>query len=452
MSEFLLLDAMPLTATVLAAVVCSLIGNFLVLRREAMLGDAISHAVLPGLIAAFILLESKGPLVMLLGAAGSGLLCVGLIGLVKRWARLESGASIGVVFTVLFAAGVLMVELFARNSHIDVECVLFGDVQLLAPWDSASGLPRQVWMLIVALGVAALLIGALFKELRLVCFDPVFGNSIGFGSGLLNLLLMVSVAFAVVASFEAVGSILVLAMLVCPAACARLLTDRLATQLAVSVSIALGCALFSYLLAARGLAWISGDPALSVPVSGTLAVASGLAVGASALFAPRHGLLASTRSNTRLRHRIMEEDVLGVLYRLEEGLGAGGGLTQPSLSDAELRRALCRDRADKRVLKRSLHRLAQAGQVVRSAEGPGYALTESGRSRASGLIRTHRLWESYLVQILGLRPDHVHRTAEDLEHLTDSDLAAALENRIRSAGGSTSVDPHHRPIPGGEGS
>lgn len=447
MSDFVLLDAMPLTASVLAAVVCGLIGNFLVLRREAMLGDAISHAVLPGLIAAFVLLESTGAVVMLLGAAGSGLLCVGLIGLVKRWAKLESGASIGVVFTVLFAAGVVMVELFARDSHIDVDCVLFGDVQLLSPWESSTGLPRQIWMLMMALGAAAILIGVLFKELRLASFDPAFGSSIGFRTGLLNLLLMATVAFAVVASFEAVGSILVVAMLVCPAACGRLLTDRLAAQLAVSAAIALGTALGSYFLATRGLVWITGDPAMSVPVSGTMATVSGLLVAACAIAAPRHGMLLRKVAGLRLRHRIMQEDILGVLYRLEEAVGPAESAREPALGEAQLREAICHNRSDRRVLRRSIDRLKREGLLAEATGSDRYRLTEAGRVRSRGLIRTHRLWESYLVKVLGLRPDHVHRSAEDLEHLTSQEVAAALESRLRTEGGSTLIDPHDRPIP-----
>lgn len=448
MSEFVLLDLMPLIATVLAGVTCGLIGNFLVLRREAMLGDAISHAVLPGLILAFLLLESAGPVAMLLGAAGSGLLCVVLIGVLQRATKLESGASIGVVFTILFAAGVLLVELFARNSHIDAECVLFGNVELLSPWTAEMAVPRQIHMLWISLGLTVVLIMALFKELRLVCFDSAFGSAMGFRPGLLNLLLMAAVAFAVVASFEAVGSILVVAMLVCPAACARLLTDRLLAQLVVSGVIALVTAVAAYFIATRGLAWVSGDPALALPVSGAMATLAGLLVGLCVVAAPRHGLIPRRLAGRRLRRRIMAEDVLGMLYRVEEAGGLPDALESEGLTATHLREALCRTGADRGLLKRAMTDLRAGGEIRETGDRPAeYALTESGRSRASGLIRTHRLWESYLVGVLGLRADHVHRTAEDLEHLTAPDVAAALESRIERQGVSTDTDPHHRPIP-----
>jgi manganese/zinc/iron transport system permease protein len=449
MNDFVLLDAMPLAASVLAAFVCALIGNFLVLRREAMLGDAISHAVLPGLIVAFLLLESAGSLAVLLGAAASGLACVGLIELLKRNTKLESGASIGVVFTVLFAAGVFLVERYARNSHIDADCVLFGDVQLLAPWNTQLPLPRQIWMLLIALAGTVALIVLLFKELRLVCFDRTFAGSIGFRAGVLDLLLMIAVAFAVVASFEAVGAILVVAMLVCPAACARLLTDRLGSQLFVSAAIAAGTSIASYFIATQGLVWLSDDPSMQVAVSGTMATLAGLLVGVCILAAPRHGAIARALAKRDLLMRIMEEDVLGALYRLEESGGLPGG-RGAALSPAMLAPALAETRRDRRRLRRAIERL-QTGDLLESVGSPGVQLSAKGRERARGLIRTHRLWESYLVGVLGLRADHVHRTAEDLEHLTSAELASALEDRIHRQGGSTLIDPHDRPIPRQDG-
>jgi len=446
--EFILLDLMPLTASVLAALSCGLIGNFLVLRREAMLGDAISHSVLPGLVLVFLLLGTAGTLPMLIGAALSGLLCALLVNFLQKSTRLEAGASIGVVFTILFAIGVLLIELFARHTHIDAECVLFGNVEYLSPWSPNEPIPRQIRLLVASLLACLLLVAVLFKELRLACFDGAFATAIGFRAGLLNLLLMSAVAFAVVAAFEAVGSILVVAMLVCPAACARLLTDRLLAQLLVSAAVSVVIAVAGYFAATRGLAWVMQDEHAVVQVAGMMASLSGLAVLLSVIGAPRRGVIARARTNASLQRRIIAEDVLGMLYRVEEAGGLPGLNGNGSLEIAQFTEALCTTSGERRRLARGLSELVRISQIQPSPGTPTrYELTPAGRHRARSLVRTHRLWESYLVHVLGLRADHVHRTAEQLEHLTTRQLARALELRVQTAGGSIDVDPHDRPIP-----
>lgn len=452
LDEFITLDLMPLTASALAAVACALIGNFLVLRREAMLGDAISHAVLPGLVIAFVFVGAAGPLPMLIGAAACGLLCAVLIDLLQKSTRLEPGASIGVVFTVMFALGVLLIELLARNSHIDTDCLLFGNVEYLSPWTPTDPLPRQLHLLSAALVLNIVGITVLFKELRLVSFDPQFASAIGIRSGALHLLIMAMVAFTVVASFEAVGSILVVAMLICPAACARLLTDRLRTQLLISCTVGLVVAIAGYAAATRGLPLLLGDERGTVQVAGMMATLAGAAVALTVCLAPRRGLLAKLIHTTALRRRIMAEDVLGMLYRLEEAGGIPGG--EQTLRAAQITQALCTQPGDRRRLRRALQTLNRADELRlvpdRILPETQCSLTDRGRIRAKSLIRSHRLWESYLVHVLGLRPDHVHQSAERLEHLTTKQLADALSRKVEQTTGSIDVDPHKRPIPGPE--
>ncbi|MEL6796681.1 MAG: metal ABC transporter permease, partial [Planctomycetota bacterium] len=234
------LDLFPMAAGLLAALVCALLGNFLVLRRLSLMGDAISHSVLPGLVIAVVVTSSRAPFAMFLGAAIAGVATVVLVEAVKRLGRIEPDAAMGVVFSVLFALGVLLIEEASiRRIDLDADCLLHGQLETLV-WFGApetlgeafspstlQHIPRQVVVLFGTLLAAVLFVAVLFKELRLAAFDPSLATSQGFHAGVLHYVLMVFVAAATVASFEAVGSILVIAMLICPAATARLLTDRM---------------------------------------------------------------------------------------------------------------------------------------------------------------------------------------------------------------------------------
>ena len=252
-TDFLRLDLPALLAAILACGSCGLLGSFLLLRRDSLLGDALSHAVLPGIIAGFAITGARAGLPMLLGALAAALLAVFLIGLVRRVARLESGAATGAVFTSFFALGLMLMEATgARSVDLDLDCVLFGQLESVV-WLEAQGfgslldpvalaaLPRQLFLLAAVAMVLAGLVALLWRPLHLLCFDPDYAAAIGLPARGLELALNLMVAAAAVAAFEAVGSILVVAMLVCPAAAIRLLTDSYRAQ--VLGGAALGAAL-----------------------------------------------------------------------------------------------------------------------------------------------------------------------------------------------------------------
>lgn len=412
------LDLFPLLAAVLAAVSCGLIGNFLVLRKLSLMGDAMSHSVLPGLVVAFMLTGVRTAPVMFLGATLAGIATVVLVELIKRMGRVEPGAAMGVVFSVMFALGVLLIERAARNTDLDAACVLHGQLESLA-WTSGApaswwgvfgsatiqAAPPQVWTLLLTAGLSIALVVALFKELRLAAFDPAMATAQGFSATALHYLLMIFVAGATVASFEAVGSILVIAMLIVPAATARLLTDRLPSQLLVSMAVAIGAAVLGY-LGSIGVPQFFDKR--EVNAAGSMAVALGCLLVLAAVCGPRYGVLATAIRRTRLARNVALEDLLGRLYRGQEDESMPG-------------------RVDPRVLGRARRR----GLVERSA----LALTEEGRTRAAMIVRRHRLWESYLVERAGLAADHVHVTAENLEHLPET-----LPPDVPT-------DPHGKPIP-----
>lgn len=292
LETFLQLDLPAMMAALFATLACALLGNFLVLRRQALMGDAISHAVLPGIVVAFLLVGSRATWPMFLGATIAALIAVVTIELVRRYGRMDAGTAMAVVFSVMFAAGVVLMERAAAgNVDLDAECVLYGqleDILWLAPRDLASladpfvwaSLPREVTTLAVALAVSALLVGAFWKELKITSFDPGLASSLGISAGAVNFGLMALVGLVAVAAFEAVGSILVIAMFICPAAAARLLTDRLWTQITLSLVFAAVAAIGGYVLAAFAPIWLGYQHSLAA--SGMIAVTSGVILALAA--------------------------------------------------------------------------------------------------------------------------------------------------------------------------
>jgi manganese/zinc/iron transport system permease protein len=296
-AEFVRLSLTPILIGALAAVACALPGNFLILRRQALIGDAISHVVLPGVVAAFLLTGAVTAWGMMLGAGAAAVVAAGLIEAVRRLGGIEPGAAMGVVFTTMFAAGVLLLETSdASGVHLDVEHALMGNLESLvwlraAGWGSLgdpvalAALPEELpRMAAVCLALAALT--ALFwRPLALSTFDEGFARSLGLPTGAIGFGLVVAAAAAAVAAFDAVGSILVIAMFVCPPATARLMTDRLARQVWISVAVAILSAVLGYVLAGYGPLWLGGVHAVSA--AGMIATVSGVLLALACLFGPR---------------------------------------------------------------------------------------------------------------------------------------------------------------------
>lgn len=269
----------------LVAASCSLVGCFLVLRRLSMLGDAISHAVLPGIVIAFMLTGSRNIVPMLIGAMAMGMLTAFLTDVLNRFGKLQSDAAMGVTFTWLFAIGVILVSKYTGTVDLDVDCVLYGEI-VFAPldtltWGDYNLGPRAVWLtgMVTIFNLVFVLLG--YKQLKICSFDPALAASIGINVALWHYLLMGFVSLTTVASFESVGAILVVAMLIVPANTAYLLTDRLSHMLVISVIVGVLSALGGYALAA----WVDGA------IAGAMAVVSGGLYVLAALASPRHGVL-----------------------------------------------------------------------------------------------------------------------------------------------------------------
>ncbi|WP_027085970.1 metal ABC transporter permease [Cohnella panacarvi] len=277
----------------LVASTCGIVGCFLVLRKMAMIGDAISHSVLPGIVIAFLISGSRDSLFMLLGAAVIGLITVFLIQLFHQ-SGVQSDASIGVVFTALFAVGVILVSMYTRNIDLDLDCVLYGEIAYV-PWNTIEigGVdigPKAVWGIGLALLLCVILITAFYKQFKICSFDPAMAAAVGIPVALFHYLLMGLVSVSTVASFESVGAILVVGMLVVPPATAYLLTERLSRM--ILISIVLGCAssVIGYYLARMLDASIAGS---------MICVAGGLFLLAL-LFSPTHGVIFRKIQQKRL--------------------------------------------------------------------------------------------------------------------------------------------------------
>jgi len=271
----------------LAAAVCALLGCFLILRRMAMIGDAISHSVLPGIVIAFLLSGSRDSLLMMFGASVIGLLTVFFIQMFRQ-GGVQSDASIGVVFTSLFAVGVILVSLYTRRIDLDLDCVLYGEIAYV-PFQTIDlfgfGVPKATFGLALTFLVCAVVVGLFYKQFKICSFDPALAAALGIPAAFFHYLLMGLVSLATVSSFESVGAILVVGMLVVPAAAAYLLVESLAKMIGLAMLLGVLSSVFGY-----GLAYV-----LDASIAGSMIAVSGIFFLAALMFSPAHGVLLRKR-------------------------------------------------------------------------------------------------------------------------------------------------------------
>lgn len=410
-----------LAGSVLLGATCGLMGAFLVVRKLALMGDALSHAVLPGIALGFLWNMEKNPVAIFVGAVGAGLLGAGVVQLLRSTTRHKEDAALGFVLASFFGVGICLVTMIQNlpgGAKSGLDKFLFGQAAALGTAD------------VVLLGAVALLCAGavlgLYKEYKLSSFDPGFARAAGLPVRFLHYSLMFLLAFSIVASLQAVGVVLVSAMLVIPAASAYLLTDRFGTMLVLS----------SLLGAIAGAAGAFFSFVGSNLPTGPFMVLAGALVFAIALFgAPRHGILPRMLRHRSRSARIGIENTLKTVYHLleeedflieETGIGT---LAQRRSQTLEEARACAR-------------RLEIAG--LATLHGDALALTPEGWKRAGEIVRNHRLWELYLTNAARIPADHVHDDAEKIEHILGEETVRLLEKRLNFA----TRDPHGKLIPG----
>ncbi|MGL1888070.1 MAG: metal ABC transporter permease [Reichenbachiella sp.] len=270
----------------LVAITCGILGCFLILRKMAMVGDAISHAVLPGIVLAFLISGSRDSFTMLIGAGLIGVLTTFLIEFFHKKGKLQADASIGVTFTWLFALGVILISVYAGEVDLDQDCVLHGEIAYV-PLDlviSDAGIiygPRSLYVTGFVLIVVILFVWIGYKELYITTFDPAFASAIGISTGLWHYLLMSAVSLTTVASFESVGAILVVALLIAPAATAYLLTENFKTMLIITSIIGVVVSITGYYLAV----YLNGS------IAGAMSTMAGVLFILAFLFSPTEGII-----------------------------------------------------------------------------------------------------------------------------------------------------------------
>jgi manganese/zinc/iron transport system permease protein len=351
---------------VVTAVACALPGVFLVLRRMALMSDAITHAVLLGIVLAFFVVQDiRSPLLMV-AAAATGVVTVLLVELLNRTRLVHEDAAIGLVFPVLFSLAVVLISRYAGDTHLDTDAVLLGELAF-APFERFEAFgydlgPQALWVMGTILAIGALFIGLFYKELKLATFDAGLAAALGLAPALVHYGLMTLVSVTAVGAFDSVGSVLVVALMIAPPAAAYLLTDRLSHMIGLSALLGAVSALAGYWLAS----------ALDASIAGAMATMAGVVFGLALLLAPGRGLLAETLRRARQR-REFAELMLAVHLLNHEDTPAEDEESRVAHLGEHLRWA-------KPYVDEVVRRAERRGLVVRNAGR--LALTEHGRTLA----------------------------------------------------------------------
>jgi manganese/zinc/iron transport system permease protein len=360
-----------LIAGVLVASACAMLGSFLVLRKMAMMSDAISHAILPGLVVGYFFAHGPNLLFGFVGAAAAAIITVTAVEALQNTRRVGGESAIGIVFPAMFALGTFLVSKFFADVHLDTDAVLYGNIEF-APLDLflLGGVnlgPQSFWVLGGLCILNLLFITLFYKELKLATFDAGLAATLGFSPMLIHYALMAMVSITSVGAFTVVGAILVVALVIVPAATAYLLTDKLPRMILYSVLVGAASAVSGYFVAV----------ALDASVAGAMATMTGVFFAAAVLFSPLHGVIAKSRRLERQRVHFAVRTLLVHLFTHERQIGKEHEAEVVHLSN-ELRWT---------------PELAQ--RVVASASGEGLVqrsnghleLTGQGRDTAAALVR-----------------------------------------------------------------
>jgi ABC-type Mn2+/Zn2+ transport system permease subunit/Mn-dependent DtxR family transcriptional regulator len=401
-----------LIASLVVGIICGLLGCFIVLRNMSMVGDALSHAVLPGVVLAFVLFgyNSFG---FFAGAVFAGLTTAVLIIWIQQNVKTKNDAAIGIVFTAMFSIGVIGISKISKEGgvHLDLKDFLFGNI---------LGVSNADIRLNVIIGCLIILSVLLFyRHLFVSTFQPVIARTMGFNVQLLHYFLMLLLSFAVVASIQTVGVILVVSLLITPAAAALLLSNHLKIVLLISSGIGVLSAVIGMSLAI--LFNTTPGPVIALVATSFYLIA--------AVLAPEKGLLIAWGEKQKRQFKIRREDFLKESYKLIE---------KKAYNKAKLKKKL--DWSP--FIFPLIHRqLVSRGLALKSLHKA--PLTEKGMQRASRMVRAHRLWESYMVEKMGMQKDQIHEEAEKLEHHLTDDILRELDDAL----GSPLKDPHGSLIP-----
>ncbi len=401
-----------LIASLLVGLMCGILGCFIVLRNMSLIGDALAHAILPGVVFAFLWVGAYNVVAFFTGSVIAGLVAAVSITWIQHNAKTKNDAAIGIVFTAMFSIGVMGISWISRNEgvHLDLKDFLFGNVLGVSDEDLYLTAGVTIYVLLSVI--------VFYRYLFITTFQPIVAQTMGISVRLVHYFLMLLLAFAVVASLQTVGVILVVAMLITPASTALLLSDKLRKVLLLAAIIGMVSALLGLLLSIQ----FETTPGPAMAVTATFFYLLAVFV------APQRGLLFKWYRKYQLRRRIQLEDILKRLFQRQEQ-------ANEPLEAATLTREMG---IHPLQLRRRLRAMRQLGWLT-----PTQHLTEAGRAEALRLVRAHRLWETYLADKIGLHHEQVHDEAEHYEHLLSEELLDEVDKTL----GFPDLDPHGEPIP-----
>ncbi len=411
---------MALIGCMLLGICCGLLGTFIVVRQFALVGDTLAHAVLPGIALGYLWSLEKAPLPLFIGAVLTGIVGAVVVSLIRQTTKTKRDAALGIVLGGFYGVGILLISMIQESYPRDVaglKSFLFGSAAALNESD--------VWMIGIITLLSVIILTLFFGQFKAVSFDAIYARSIGIPAQFFHYLLMLLLAWAVVAALQAVGVVLVSAMLIIPAATAYLLTDRLHWMLLLSTCFGVVVAAVGAFLSFLGSNLPTG-PFIVLTASGLF--------GLVFAFAPRHGLISRWWRRHQQTRQIMRENSLKAIYHL----GEAGGFTELWVSlDAfadQRHRSVEESQAEVKSLERH-------GLIV--IENDRLRFSDEGKSRAAEIVRNHRLWELYLTDRANIAPDHVHDDAEKIEHILGEETVRRMEKSLNLP----AVDPHGSTIP-----
>ena len=408
-----------LVGTTLLAASSSVVGAFSYLKGQSLVGDAIAHALLPGVVLAFILGGIRNSSFLILGALISGLMAHYGIGYIENKTKLKSDTAVSLVLSTFFGFGIMLMSYIQRTGQgqqAGLERFLLG---------KAAAITMQDIYIFSALALVLIVgVGLFFKGFQLMTFNEDFAHAIGLPMPLIRFTFTVLTVLAITIGIQTVGVVLMAALLITPSAAARVWTNSLPAMLALAASFA-------------GVAAVMGTYISSVlpkmPTGPWVVLVLAFFGFSSLLFAPKRGWFSKQRRAKANQRKTIRENVLKLLFQQEEQRGL------PTVLSIEEMQGIREMRLDR--LTSTLKELKNRLLII--DHGGSYGLTELGRGEGRRVVRLHRLWELYLTERLGMAADHIHPQAETMEHVITPEIEELLVKEL----GNPEVDPHQSPIP-----
>jgi len=418
-----------LLGTTVLGCAAGMVGSFTLLRKRALMGDALSHATLPGIAFAFIIGTAAGwdgkslPL-LLTGATITGLLGVATILTIRNTTRLKDDTALGAVLSVFFGAGVALlgvVQQMKSGHAAGLEAFIYGKTASMRASDAV--------LIIVVAGIGISMSLLMFKELKLLCFDEKYGGASGYPILFLDVMLMALVVLVTIVGLQAVGLILMIALLIIPAAAARFWTERMWSMTCISG----GLGMLSGLLGASFSALFS-----KLPSGAMIVLVCTLFFLLSMVFGTTRGILVRWLRRLQLNRSVDRQHLLRAIYEMQEPIAQSHDA--PSTSDIKMDELLAKRSWSQKKLFHVITRNQRAGLVERNKNN--VRLTQAGLEEAARLTRQHRLWELYLITHADIAPNRVDRDADAIEHVLEPELVAELESLLQKPYQDIPASPH----------